>query len=313
MGFRESPQGIVRSVALLLTLVTAVGCGAIKKAALNSVASELAASGTVFTRDNDPDLVRDAIPFALKLYESLLESVPKNKDLLIATCSAFTQYSYGFVETEAEALGEAHHDEVVQLKSRALRLYIRAKDYCLRAMEVRWKGIGAELLRDPAKALSRATAKDVPLLYWTAASWGAAASLGLDQPELVIDLPVVRALAERALALDETWSKGALHEMMITIDSLPEALGGSPARAREHFDKAVKIQQGLSPGPYVSLATGVMVPAQDRAGFEKALKDALAIDPAKDPENQLVILIGHRWAKALLNNIEAKFSKEPKE
>ena len=55
------------------------------------------------------------------------------------------------------------------------------------------------------------------------------------------------------------------------------------------------------------------MPAQDRAGFEKALKDALAIDPAKDPENQLVILIGQRWAKALLNNIEAKFSKEPKE
>ena len=309
MGFRSTPQGIVRSVALVLALVTAAGCGAIKKAALNSVASELAASGTVFTRDNDPDLVRDAIPFALKLYESLLESVPKNKDLLIATCGAFTQYSYGFVETDAEALGEAHHDEVVQLKARALRLYIRAKDYCLRAMEVRWKGIGAELLRDPAKALSRATAKDVPLLYWTAASWGAAASLGLDQPELVIDLPVVRALAERALALDETWSKGALHEMMISIDSLPEALGGSPARAREHFEKAVKIQQGLSPGPYVSLATGVFVPAQDRAGFEKALKDALAIDPAKDPENQLVILIGQRRARALLDQIDAKFAK----
>ena len=270
MGFRQPPQGIVRSVALVLALVTAAGCGAIKKAALNSVASELAASGTVFTRDNDPELVRDAIPFALKLYESLLESVPKNKDLLLATCGAFTQYSYGFVETDAEVLGEAQHDEVVRLKARALRLYIRGKDYCLRAMDVRWKGISAELLRDPAKALSRATAKDVPLLYWTAASWGAAASLGLDQPELVIDLPVVRALAERALALDETWSKGALHEMMISIDSLPEALGGSPARAREHFEKAVKIQQGLSPAPYVSLATGVMVPAQDRAGFEKA-------------------------------------------
>ena len=98
------------------------------------------------------------------------------------------------------------------------------------------EGISAELLRDPAKALSRATAKDVPLLYWTAASWGAAASLGLDQPELVIDLPVVRALAERALVLDETWSKGALHELMISIDSLPEALGGSPTRAREHFE-----------------------------------------------------------------------------
>jgi len=309
MMVRQPSQGIVRPVALVLTLAMAAGCGAIKKAALNSVASELAASGTVFTRDNDPELVRDAIPFALKLYESLLESVPKNKDLLIATCGAFTQYSYGFVETDAEELGEAHHDEVVQLKARALRMYIRAKDYCLRAMDVRWKGISAELLRDPAKALSRATAKDVPLLYWTAASWGAAASLGLDQPELVIDLPVVRALAERALTLDENWSKGALHEMMITIDSLPEALGGSPARARDHFEKAVKIQQGLSPAPYVSLATGVLVPAQDRAGFEKTLKDALAIDPARDPENQLVILIGQRRAKALLDHINDKFSK----
>jgi len=46
----------------------------------------------------------------------------------------------------------------------------------------------------------------------------------------------------------------------------------------------------------------VMVPAQDRAGFEKVLKDALAIDPSKDPENQLVILIGQRRAKALLEN-----------
>ena len=303
------PQGVIRSAALALTVLGLAGCGAIKKAALNSVASELAASGTVFTRDNDPELVRDAIPFALKLYESLLESVPKNKDLLTATCSAFTQYAYGFVETDAEALGEGHHQEVAALKARALRLYIRAKDYCLRAMDVRWKGMSTALVKDPATALRKAAAKDVPLLYWTAASWGAAASLGLDQPELVIDLPVVRALAERALALDETWSKGALHELMISIDSLPDALGGSPAKAREHFEKAVKIQEGLSPGPYVSLATGVMVPAQDRAGFEKLLQEALAIDPAKDPENQLVILIGQRRAKALLDNVDAKFSK----
>jgi predicted anti-sigma-YlaC factor YlaD len=309
MVLRRPPQGVVPPVALVLAVFTLAGCGAIKNAALNSVASELANTGTVFTRDNDPELVRDAIPFALKLYESLLESVPKNKNLLVATCSAFTQYAYGFVETDAEALGESNPAEAMRLKARALRLYIRAKDYCLRAMDVRWKGISAELMRDPAKALAKATSKDVPLLYWTSASWGAAAALGLDQPELVIDLPTVRALAERALALDETWSKGAVHELMISIDSLPEALGGSPAKAREHFEKAVKIQEGLSPGPYVSLATGVLVPAQDRAGFEKALKDALAIDPSKDPANQLVILIGQRRAKALLDNIDARFSK----
>ena len=311
MNVRFLLPGMARPVALALALTTLAGCGAVKSAAINTVASTLSETGTTFSSDNDPELIRESLPFALKLYESILESTPRHKDLLVATCSAFTQYAYGFLEADAEALGEGKHEEVVKLKARALKLYVRGKDYCMRAMDVRWKGMREALMRDPAAAMARVNAKrsDVPLLYWTAASLGAAVSLGLDQPELVIDLPTVRVLAERALALDETWSKGALHELMISIDSLPAAMGGSPERAREHFEKAVKIQGGNSPGPYVALATGVMVPAQDRAGFEKLLNEALAIDPEKDPATRLVTMITQRRARALLDNIDAKFAK----
>ena len=299
------------SVAVLaaLSLAASTGCGMVKKMGTNSVASMLAESGTSITSKDDPELVREAIPFALTLYESILESTPKHKDLLIATCSSFTQYAYGFLETDAEALGEGHHEEAKALKARALKMYVRAKGYCLRAMDVRWKGMSAALIQDPVPALARAQKKDVPLLYWTAAAWGAAASLGLDQPELVIDLPTVRALAERALALDETWNKGALHELMITIDSLPEVLGGSADKAKAHFEQAVKIQKNLSPGPYVALASGVMVSTQDRNGYEKLLKEALAKDPAQVPETQLVTLITQRRARAMLAHIDEKFSK----
>ena len=302
-------RNLARTVSVGIALLAVSGCGVIKKAGTNSVASMLAETGTSITSKDDPELVREAIPFALTLYESILEATPKHKDLLMTTCASFTQYAYGFLETDAEELGETHHEEVVKLKSRALRMYVRAKGYCLRAMDVRWKGMSAALIADPVPALAKAQKKDVPLLYWTAAAWGAAASLGLDQPELVIDLPTVRALAERALALDPNWSKGALHELMITIDSLPAALGGSPERAKAHFEQAVKIQGGLSPGPYVALASGVMVAAQDRATFEKLLKEALAIDPAKVPETQLVTMITQRRAQALLTNIDSKFSK----
>jgi hypothetical protein len=52
-----------------------------------------------------------------------------------------------------------------------------------------------------------------------------------------------------------------------------------------------------------------MVPAQDRAGFEKLLNEALAIDPLKEPGTQLITLIGQRRAKALLDHIEEKFAK----
>ena len=282
----------------------------LKRKAVGMVAETLASSGDVFTRDDDLELVGDAIPFGLKLYESLLDSAPTNKDLLIATCSNFTQYGVAYIETEALVLGEAqHHDEVVHLNERALKLYLRAKGYCERAMEVRFPGIMQKLPADPVGALAKTEKKDVPLLYWMAASWGSAIALGVDRPDLVIDMPTVRACAERAIALDETWSRGTLHEMFVSLDSLPPALGGNPERARMHFSKAVELQKGLSPGPYVALALGVAVPAQDRTEYEKLLKEALAIDPEKDPSNRLVTLVQQRRARALLDQIDTRIPK----
>jgi predicted anti-sigma-YlaC factor YlaD len=276
--------------------------------AVKTVANTLADSGDVFSRDEDPELIRDAVPFALKLNESLLESVPNHGPLLLSTCASFTQFSYAFVETDADVLGDAGYEEAKTLRTRALKLYLRGRDYCLRALELRYSGIRDRLVADPVPALDKVVREDVPLLYWTAASWGAAISLAIDQPDIVIDLPVVRALAERALALDEIWDRGSLHELMISIDSLPEALGGSPDRAREHFNRAVALQEGLSPGPYVALATGVAVPLQARAEFESLLKKALEIDPDKNPSNRLAILITQRRARALLDQIDARFA-----
>ncbi len=282
----------------------------LKRKAVGMVAETLASSGDVFTRDDDLELVGDAIPFGLKLYESLLDSAPTNKDLLIATCSNFTQYGVAYLETDALVLGEAqHHDEVVHLNARALKLYLRAKGYCERAMEVRFPGIMQKLPADPVGALAKAEKKDVPLLYWMSASWGSAIALGVDRPELVIDMPTVRAIAERAIALDETWSRGTLHEMFVSLDSLPPALGGNPERARMHFTKAIELQKGLSPGPYVALALGVVVPAQDRAEYEKLLNEALAIDPEKDASNRLVTLVQQRRARALLDQIDTRIPK----
>ena len=298
-------------VALLVTVCAAGSAGcSLKKMAVNTVASTLAEVGTTFTSDEDVHLVGDALPFALKFYESILESTPKHQGLLLATCGAFTQYGYAYVETDAEALPSSRSAEIQALRDRALKLYLRARGYCFRSMDVQFgHGSSAALLQNPDGVVAQAKKDDVPLLYWTAASWGAAIALGIDRPELAVDLPIVRALADRALALDDAWNKGALHELFITLDSLPEALGGNQARARDHFAKAVEIQRGLSPGPYVALATGVAVPNQDRAEFERLLKQALAIDPEKDPSGRLVTLIGQKRARVLLDRADESFSK----
>src|SRR5262245_42099533 len=124
----------VRLLSALLLLVPALsGCGYVKGKAINMVGDTLASGGDVFTRDDDPELVGDALPFALKLYESLLESSPKNEKLLVATCSAFTQYGVAFLEQRAIVLGPdpKFREEVVHLKGRALKMDLRAKGYCM--------------------------------------------------------------------------------------------------------------------------------------------------------------------------------------
>ena len=191
------------------------------------------------------------------------------------------------------------------LNAEAVTLYTRGKNYCVRALDVRFPGASKKLLMDPAAAIAKAEKKDVPLLYWTAASWGSAMALDLD---MAVDFPVVRAMVEKALALDESWDHGSLHELMITLDSV-EQLGGSVERARKHFDRAVELQGGNSPGPYVALAMGVSQPKQDRAEFEKLLNQAIAIDPEKNPSMRLITILQQRRAKALLEQIDTLFAK----
>jgi len=296
-------------MALVVVAVVALdGCATINTLAVKGVASTLSDGGGTVTSHDDPELIAGALPFALMLHESLLASVPKHEPLLTTTCSLYTQYAFGFVAADAEALQRDDYERSRQLSDRAFRLAERGRNYCWRGLEVRFRGISQTLKTDPTRALARTKAEHVKLLYWSAVSLGAAISTGgLDHPELLIDWPVVRALAERALALDETWNRGAIPELLITVEGQGETLGGSEARARRHFARAVEIQHGLSPGPYVALATGVVKSKQGRDEFASLLQQALAIDPEKDPSHRLITLITQKRARLLLDHIDDLF------
>ena len=296
---------------ILAATVLATGCGAIKTSAIKSVADTLSEGGATFTSHNDPELIEGALPFALTLYESLLDSIPRHEPLLTATCAAYTQYAYGFVQVHAEETQFDDYEKSKHFAERALNLSMRGRDYCWRGLEVRFRNVSPKLKLDPIAAVAPAEKAHVPLLYWSAASLGAAISLGgVDHPELLIDWPIVRALGERALALDETWGNGAVHELLMTVESQGDALGGSEERARQHFARAVEIQKGLSPVPYLGLALGVAKSRQDRKEFEELLRRALAIDPAQSPDNRLVTLIMQKRARLFLDHIDDLFLED---
>ncbi len=281
-------------------LTVAAGSCSVHRYVANSLANSLATGPDVYSTDDDPDLVRDAVPFGLKTMESLLAEVPKNRNLLLAACRGFTQYAYAFVQSDADEAEATDHARATQLRERALRLFLRARGYGLRDLECGYKGVARELSLDPGNAVKRFRVRDVPDLYWTAAAWGSAISLGKDLPELVADLPAVRAMIERAVALDEGFEGGALHEAMIVIDALPPALGGSPAEARRHFDRAVELSKGAHASPYLTYAQSVSVMNQNRAEFHDLLEKALAVDTGRDTTERLANIITQRRARWLL-------------
>ncbi len=304
-------RGLPACLVLTLAAIPVTGCGALKGMAVNSVAGMLSETGTSLTSHDDPELIRDAVPFALTLYESILESAPKHQDLLRATCSAYTQYAYAFVQADADLLPSVEYEQVQAKRDRALKLYLRGRGYCLRALELRRAGVTDALKRGAGPALGWARTKDVPLLYWTAASWGSAISLGLDRPELFADSGAVKAIVQRALALDEDYERGALHAVMISLEAVPEAMGGSKDRARKHFDRAVELSGGQDPGPYVTFAASVSVETKNKAEFIKLLETAIAIDPEKLPAMRLPTMIAQTRAKHLLSRVDELFIDSP--
>ena len=212
------------------------------------------------------------------------------------------------MQTEAEELEEHDLDAAYAMRLRAKRLYLRARDYGLRGLEVSHRGFIKALQENPETTVARAKVKDVPLLYWTAASWGSAISLAKDDPQLIGDLPIVEALIDRALELDESYGEGAIHSFLITYEMIRQGGPEDPViRAREHYQRAVELSNGNQASPYVVLAEAVSIPEQNKDEFQSLLRQALAINPDENPEWRLANLITQHRANWLLEHTEELF------
>jgi predicted anti-sigma-YlaC factor YlaD len=298
----------MKPVIALIVLFLSAGCS-IKRLAVNQVGNSLAASGSTFTSDDDPDLVAAAIPFGLKLYEGLLAESPKHVGLLLAAAQGFTEYSYAFVDSRIDEAKAESLDRANALRDRARNLYLRANRYGMRGLEARHAGFGAALDNDAASALQRVGKRDVPLLYWTAASRGLAISLSKNSPEMIAELPLVEMIVQRVAQLDESFGDGAVPEFLITFEAARTGVTVEEQQKlmRQHFDRAVELSKGKHAGTYVSFAENACLPAQNAAEFKTMLEKALAVDPDADPDNRLATLVAQRRARWLMDHMDELF------
>ena len=141
---------------ILLPLHSA--CVYSKKSTVASTAALLEEVAKSSSRQSDLRLIREGTPAFLMLMDGMIEAWPDSAPLLLAAARANASYASTFVEEEDEEYAK------VLLK--------RAKDYALRALEIRgFKGILQSPLDDFKEALKNYSRDDLPYLFWGASCW----------------------------------------------------------------------------------------------------------------------------------------------
>jgi TRAP transporter T-component len=293
-----------RLIAIMVLVPALAGCATLQRSAVNVVGNALSGGGSVYTSDNDPELVREALPFGLKTFESLLAVSPEHEGLLLASANGFAAYAY-LLQQDADRLEATDLDAARALRDRASKLYLRGRDFAVRGLEVPHPNFAAVLRRDPEAALASTRREDVDFLYWAGASWAGALATDKDNPDLIADLPLAGALVARVLELDDTYGRGAAHEFLVSYEG--GRPGGDLAKAREHYRRALELSRGMRASVHLALAEGVDVSSQNLAEFRTMLAASLAVDPDRIPEDRLVNVIAIRRAEWLQTMIPTLF------
>ncbi len=309
-SIQQQLQGRGRLLCIVFCMALLSGCS-IRQIAINSLGNALAEGSSVYATDNDIELVGAAIPFGLKTLEGLIAAAPENQNLLLAAASGFTQYSYVYVQVPALELAESDPALAREQRLRAKNLYLRARGYGLRTLEVAQPGFERTLYKNPAAALAPFRKQHVPALYWTLLAWTAAISVDKQDMEMVADLHLIEPLIQRCLELDPDYKEGALHEFMISFDGARSgAQGGSSTRARLHFQRAIELSGGHRMAPLVALADSVAVREQNPVEFQALLEQVLAFDTNQVPRHRLANTVAQQRARSLLARRDALFLED---
>lgn len=268
----------------LLLLPTLLGCSPFNLSTLT----------TNLNRQTDLDLVCEGAPAYLLMLDSLLVEHPDNYKLQLGGVQVYTSY--------AGAVGECGHPERVDAMT------VKARTYGL-ALLHKETGITPEMtFPELAAALTKVDKGEVGPLFWGGYGWALWIAGQDGSPAALVDLLRVEQMMLRVVALDDTYFRGGAHLFLgINYGSRPLLYGGNPELARQHFERALAINDRAFLPVQVAYAQYYAKSQFDRELYQKLLEEVLAFDPAKAPELTLSNLVAQRQARRLLTKIDDYF------
>jgi tetratricopeptide (TPR) repeat protein len=266
--------------------LAAAGCASARRIGVGEASPLFTASMRAYESETDLAVARSAAPALMKLIEGLLETAPNDRELLEVVARGWAEFAFAFLEDDFESLPNdaAHADERARIAARATALYDRAFGFAARRLQDDDHEIERALAADVdtlRRRLERLPRSAVPGLAFAGLSLSSAINVNPTDPSRAVDLPKAIALLERARALDPTYYYGGAQMVLgLIYCSAPKAAGGDPTRGQQLFDESMAQTSGRYLLPKVMAARQCAVRRGDRAGFERALRQALATPPS---------------------------------
>ena len=273
-------------VALLLA-----GCSSVVSSVTGNYAGSL--SSAVLNQE-DPELVREALPAYLLMLDGLAESNPDSVTILSAGAKLYAVYGAALVNDPA----------------RAAVLTSRGRDYGVRALcaadsnACELDGLSydsyAEVIRSvDADAVDALYSYSLSSLAWIRANSGDYKALaGL--PKIEVALDQVMQLDPGDLAASTAMYLGILNTLR------PPALGGDPELGRKWFEQGIALSEGRDLSIKVEYARGYARLLYDRELHDRLLNEVLAAE-VKQPDLTMFNLLAQEQANLLLSSADDYF------
>jgi len=259
---------------------------------LSKVAADTLAAAIL--NQDDPLLVESGVPAYMLLVDGLISQSPDNAGLLAAGAQLFALYGSRF-EPDPE---------------RSVQLTLKGRTYGERAIcqahkpACSWHGLPYDTF---VSQLEEVDEKNVEYLYSYAVGWLSNLDATSEDWTAVAELPWVQAALERALELDESYQRGALHGYLGILNALrPPALGGRPEVAKAHFERAIELSEGRDLSVKVEYAKRYARLVFDQDLHDRLLREVVAA-PADAQGYTLFNTLAKEEAKALLATSEEYF------
>jgi hypothetical protein len=300
--------------AVLLAAVTLTACST-RKMTVRAVSDVMVGGVAAFEEDDDLDLIERALPANIKLLETLLESDPQNRQLLVLLARLYASYSFAFFDGRIEAaeladnLPQTGGSSIAETKKAAVRYYRKGNEYALRALEIRHPNARGQLA-DPSSAgtfIRNLDRDEMPALFWYGFTLSADINYNRDSISAVAQGYLVEGAMQRVIEADEAYFYGGAHlVLMVYYGSRSPLTGGKPELAIEHYRR---IEQINGRGFYLAdlyYARFVLYQQQDRAEFTTVLNRILQ-DPAAEEKFRLYNRIAADRARIYLSAADRLF------